>query len=115
MSTSYNAGVFFGACFHKRTAIGERLDEYVVRHGGTPARTEDPSVEICMVGDHSVGDLWLTVQAKGSARSYGRDAGECPEPRLLREDRAWRAAVEGFVAKIGGTAEVGWHFQGSAS
>lgn len=42
MGFNYSAGVFFGACVRRRTPIGDRLDEIIDGHGGTPA----PSAEL---------------------------------------------------------------------
>lgn len=113
MSVSYSAGVFFGACVKRRSRIGERLDEYIDAQGGTPAQTEVSGVEICMVG--SEGE-WLTIQAGGSTRRYGRNEGDCPDPSLLVEDPRWRPRLATFLTAIGASElSVGWHFQGSAS
>lgn len=106
MSASYSAGVFFGACVPRRSPFGKRLDRYVDKAGGTPAPTTTPGVEIATVGSWGTGEVWMVVRATGSARSYGRNEGDCPAP----------VAVAAFLASVGYEATaIGWHFQGSVS
>jgi hypothetical protein len=114
MGTEYSAGVFFGACVPRRSALGEKLDEYIDKQGGTPAETEIEGVVIGMVGSQSTGQIWIVVQAKGSARSFGRNEGECPEPSLLTEIVGWRLAIRALLTKLGAPdLPIEWHFQGS--
>jgi hypothetical protein len=115
MSVSYSAGVFFGTCVKRGSKIGRALDKYIDDEGGSPAETSVHGVEIGMVGSNWGGDMWLTVQAKGSAKSYGRNEGDCPAPAMMTEDPKWRAAIESFLARVGASElTIGWHFQGSA-
>ncbi len=114
MGFSYSAGVFFGACVERDSALGQQLDEYIDRQGGTLAETGTTGVLIDSIGDEGA---WLTVQAEGSQHSYGRNEGECPDPLLLTEGPTWRPAIREFLSSIGAPPEidVGWHFQGSVS
>ena len=114
MSMSYSGGVFFGACVSRNTALGNKLEKYVDRHGGTPAKTEVSGVVISMVGDRSSSDIWMTVEAEGSARAFGLDNGDILAPELLVEDPTWRSAISGFLSTLGyHELPVGWHFETS--
>jgi hypothetical protein len=113
MSMDYTAGVFFGACVARKSPLGKKLDKYIDRDGGTPAKTGVEIVEIGLVGAQSTGELWVTVQAKGSEREYGRGH-DFMAPSMLTEDPAWRPAIVAFLEKIKAPAiDVGWHFQAS--
>lgn len=111
MGSSYSAGVFFGCFVQRRSKLGTKLNKYIDRHGGTPAETEVDRVEIGMVGCD--GGRYLTVEAKGSDMSYGRDDGDCPAPVMLAEQPEWRPAVEEFLRLHGSDVAIGWHFYGS--
>ncbi len=115
MSISYTAGVFFGAAVPHRSSIGAILDDYIDRHGGTPAASGVEGVEISVVGSDA--NEWITVQATGSVHTYGRNEGDCPAPLLLVAPPMWRTEIGRFLDTIDDpaarTLQVGWHFQGS--
>lgn len=115
MGTTYSAGVFFGAYVKRASSLGKTLDKYVEDAGGSPAKTSVKGVEIGEAGSQPSGDVWMTIEAKGSARSFGRGDGECHEPSMLVEDPKWRPAIAEFMAQVGAVdLAVGWHFQKSA-
>lgn len=114
MGISYSAGVFFGVCVRRKSALGEVLEGYIDKQGGTRAATEVPGVVIGAVGD--CGE-WLTVESKGSAKSYGRNSGYCPSPALLSAPAEWEADIArfllGVIPRETPNLKIGWHFQGS--
>lgn len=115
MGLSYSAGVFFGAAVKRDSAIGRRLDEYIDKYGGTPAPTDVRGIEIGTVG--SDGERWITVEVKGTTRSFGRTEGECPAPSLLPIVVGWGDRIEEFLREHGAAPgeepRIGWHFFGS--
>lgn len=114
MGLSYSAGVFFGAFVPRSGPLGKKLDRYVDKAGGTPARTETPGVEISHVGSHSSGEIWIVVRAVGSGMDAGRED-EIEAPHPLIEDPSWRPALLGFFArlKVKDPPALAWHFQNS--
>lgn len=114
MSTNYSADVFFGAFVARDSPLYDRLDEYIDRDGGCPAKTEVPGVEISMVGCRPTCQIWLVVQAVGSSDRFGK-YDDAQAPRRLIEDPTWRPALECFLAQIGAESlTIGWYFAGSA-
>jgi hypothetical protein len=116
MGASYSAEVFFGAFVKRGTPLGKKLDEHIDKAGGTPAKTGTRGVMIGMVGSQWSGEIWLTVEAKGSGQSFSQ-GDDVKAPRMLTEDPAWRPAILAFFAsmKITEAPPVGWHFAASVS